>query len=78
MERGWEDSRERSSTSLVKVQQVLKRVKSTCLFYLLVSDKLNTKNQLVVLKCLTDRAFNSTDCLHSFVIMSLLRLVVEC
>ena len=31
-----------------------------------------------VLECLKDRAFDSTDCLYSFVIMLLPRSVVEC
>ena len=33
--------------------------------------KLNTKKLLVVLECLKDRAFDSTDCLRLFVIMTL-------
>ena len=36
------------------------------------------KNLLVVLECLKDRAFDSTYCLPSFVIMPLTRSVVEC
>ena len=47
-------------------------------FYLLVGNKLNTKKLLVVLECLKDHAFDSADCLRSFVIMPLVRSVVEC
>ena len=43
-----------------------------------VGNKLNTEELLVVLECLKDRAFDSTDCLSSFVIMPLARSVVEC
>ena len=45
--------------------------------YLLVGDKLNTKKLLVVLECLKDRAFDSTDCLRSLVIMPLARPVAQ-
>ena len=47
-------------------------------FYLLVGNKLNTKKLLVVLECLKDHAFDSADCLRSFIIMPLARSVVEC
>ena len=57
----------------VKVQLVLKYY-----FYLLVGDKLNLKNLLVVLESLKDRAFDSRYRLRSFVSMSLARSVVEC
>ena len=57
---------------VLKVQQVLKETNLSC------SLKLNTKKLLVVLECLNDRAFNSADCLCSFVIIPLARSVVEC
>ena len=37
-----------------------------------------TKKLLVVLECLKDCAFDSTDCLRSFVIMPLSRSVGQC
>ena len=46
-------------------------------FYQLVGDKLNTKKLLVVLECLKNRAFDSADCLCSFIIMPRARSVVE-
>ena len=41
-------------------------------------DKLNTKKLLVVLEWLKDHAFDSADCLRSFITMPLARSVVEC
>ena len=52
-------------------------VKETSFTWPLVK-KLDTKKLLVVLECLKDRAFHSTDCLRSFVITPLTRSVVEC
>ena len=48
------------------------------IIYICIMYKLNTRKLLVVLECLKDGAFDSTDCLHSFVIMPLARSVVEC
>ena len=42
-----------------------------------VGHKFNTKKLVVVLECLKDRAFDSADCLRSFVIIPLARSVVE-
>ena len=65
---------------LLKVQQILKCVKSTPVvkFYLFVDDKLYTKKLLVVLECLKDRAFDRADCLRLFFAMPVVRSVVVC
>ena len=56
---------------LLKVQQVLKCMKSTPLMWkrLVLPGKVNTQRLLVVLECLKDRALDSADCLHSFVFL---------
>ena len=53
------------------------RVKETSFTYSLVINGM-LKKLLVVLECLKDRAFDSADYLCSFVIMPLMRSVVEC
>ena len=53
-------------------------VKEISFILLLVGDKLKTKKLLVVLECLKDPAFDSTDCLCLFIIMPLTRSVGEC
>ena len=40
---------------------------------MLVGDKLNTKKLFVVLECLNDRAFDSADCLRSFIMNQMIR-----
>ena len=41
-------------------------------------DPPHVKERLVLLECLKDHAFDSTDCLRSFIIIPLARSVVEC
>ena len=64
-------------TASIKMHEIdPSHVKETCFTYS-VPTYLNTKKLLVVLECVKDHAFDSTDCLRSCVIMPLTRSVVE-